>query len=803
MKKSYMDASLTAKERAQLLLEEMTIEEKMAQVVCVFGRSDAMDEMKTYFKHGIGQISLVPPKPDATIAEMAQRQRSMQRLVIETNRLHIPATFHTEGVCGSFVPGSTAFPTGVARGSGFDPELEEKLGRIVAKQETAYGYSQILAPVLDISRDSRMGRQGEAYGEDPTLAAALGTAFTKGIQETEVGGRHPESLAKHFLGFHNSAAGIHGAHMDSDDRVIYEIYGKPFQAAIREANLRGVMPCYDSVNGLPMHASKKYLTEVLRDNMGFDGVVASDYCGVENAFNVHRIGETMEEAGLRCLKAGMDVEMPLPVCYTEKMAELFKTGEADIAILDRAVLRVLEAKFRMGIFEHPYALDDEDLEKLLNQEEDEAVARQAAQQSLVLLKNNGALPLKGTEKKIAVIGPHAINARYYFGGYTRLSMQESQRAALRSLAGFGDGGKVAGVAMDRVPGTDVQIDETEDFNELLTMIYPDCKNLLEELKDRLPNAEIKHAVGYHKAGADESLFEEALELVRDADVVILTLGGKNGSGSIATMGEGVDGTNINLAACQDAFIRRAHAYGKPLIGVHFDGRPISSDTADELLDALIEAWNPALYTAEVVTDVLLGKENPSGKLPLTIARNAGQIPIYYNHPNGSAWNQAPSIGFTDYVDCLHTPRYHFGHGLSYTQFKYDALSVLKYEVLPFEPVTVDFTICNVGDVDGTEIVQLYLRDLRSSMTRPVKELQGFARVTLKAGEEKAVRFIVQPSQMAFLDEDMKWKIEKGEFEIQIGSSSADIRLTDYFAVTEDAWICGADRAFYADVEISE
>ena len=427
----------------------------------------------------------------------------------------------------------------------------------------------------------------------------------------------------------------------------------------------------------------------------------------------------------------------------------------------------------------------------------------AAQQSIILLKNSGALPLSGKEKTVAVIGPHAANARYYFGGYTHVSMVEAMHAAMNSMAGVGGGGDAVHAEMERVPGTNVQIDEREDFDQVLRKLEPKCRSLLQVLREELPEAEILYAPGYYKAGADEALFDEALKLVEKADAVILTLGGKNGTGSIATMGEGIDGTNVNLPVCQDAFIRRAAAYGKPLIGVHFDGRPISSDAADEHLDAIVEAFTPAKFGAEAVVNVLLGKVNPSGKLPLSAAYNAGQIPVYYNHPNGSGWHQSPSIGFTDYVDCPHRPRYCFGHGLSYTTFAYRDLALGKKEVSPFEKLTVSVKVKNTGDVAGTEVVQLYLRDVQASMTRPNKELQGFARVELQPGEEKTVRFTVSPSQMAFVDEDMKWKIEKGEYEVQIAASSQDVRLTDSYVVTKNAWLEGRDRAFYAGVQIGE
>ena len=797
----YFNSHLSAKERAEDLLGKLSLDEKMAQIVGVFAMPGNEQELAESFKNGIGQVSTLfftqCPSADAA----AGWQRQLQNAVMACSPHHIPAVFHMEGICGSYVHGSTAFPSGVNRGATFDPELEKQIGEVVSRQEAACGISQVLAPVLDVARDPRMGRHAEPYSEDPTLCAVMGTAFTRGIQETETDGRRPEAVAKHFLGFHSSLGGIHGASVDAGERVMREIYGKPFQAAIRDGKLRGVMPCYCSVNGMPIHASKAYLTDLLRQEMGFDGVTVSDYGAIWNVFAVQHMGESTTEAGAACLEAGLDVELPIPMCYGAELKAKIETGEVDPALLDQAVLRVLEAKFRMGLFEHPYALLGEELGHALHQPQDDEISRRAAQESITLLKNNGALPLAGKEKVVAVIGPHAANARYYFGGYTHLSMLESQAAAGNSMAGVGNGGDSSALEMDRVPGTNVQADETEVFDSILERLEPDCPNLLQTLREQLPDAKILYAAGYPKAGADESGFPEALALAQQADVLILTLGGKNGSGSIATMGEGVDGADINLPACQDAFLREAAKLGKPMIGIHFDGRPISSDTADSLLDAIVEAWTPAKFAAEAVTNVLTGRYNPSGKLPVTVARSAGQIPVYYNHPNGSSWHQGMSVGFTDYVDMPHKPRYCFGHGLSYTRFVYSDPELSKYELLSDEALTVSLRLTNTGEAAGTEIVQLYLQDLQASMTRPVKELQGFARVHLAPGESKKISFVVHPSQLAFLDKDMRWKIEKGEVRVQLGASSEDIRLEDSFRITDNRYIEGRERCFCAETRL--
>ena len=802
--KPWTNETLSPKERAEALLKDLSLDEKMAQVDCVFPFGELaqdMDWIAAQTPYGVGQVSTLEVRRIGTLEEAAAWQRQVQETVICNSPHRIPAIFHMEGLCGAFIQDSTSFPAGIARGAGWDPELEEEIAKAVSRQEAACGITQIFAPVLDISRDSRMGRQGESYGEDPTLAASLGAAYTRGIQNIETAGRRPESVAKHFLAFHNSQGGIHGTHSDTPPRLLREIYGKPFQAAIQDG-LRGVMPCYCSLNGEPVSASTEILTGLLREEMGFDGLAVSDYGAVGNTHSTQHIGESFAEAGLCCMEAGMDMELPSPTGWNVELKDMFERGEADIAVLDRAVLRVLTAKFRMGLFEQPFALQGEELRKAFDQPKDRELSLRSARESLVLLKNDGALPLSKSVKKLAVIGPHADSARKFFGGYTHLCMMESTYAIANSIAG------VSGVVqtteeIQTVPGTNIQSDEGEEFDAILRRQKQGCKSLLEELRARLPETEIAYARGYHIAGSDESGFAEALELIRDADAVILTLGGKHGTCSMASMGEGVDSANINLPACQDAFILAAARYGKPLIGVHFDGRPISSDAADECLSAILEAWSPAECGAEAVTDTLLGDYNPGGKLPVSVARHAGQIPVYYNHPNGSCWHQGESIGFVNYVDLPHTPRYFFGYGQSYTSFAYEDFSVSSEVIRPDELLKLSFDLRNTGDCAGDEVVQLYVTDRYASMTRPVQELVGFARVHLTAGEKKRIVFTLHPSQLAFLDKDMKWKIEKGAFDFRIGASSEDVRLPGSFTVTEDAWIDGKTRAMTAQIEVGK
>ena len=808
IEKQYLDTDKTPQERAAALLAELSLDEKMAQVRCIFPFGESCNDMERIAEDtpfGIGEVSTLEMRRIKTLEDAARWQRDVQQIVMKNSPHRIPAIFHMEGLCGAFIQDTASFPAGIGRGAGFDTKLEEQIAETVSRQEAACGITHVLAPVLDISRDSRMGRQGETYGEDPALASAMGAAYIRGIQKGDTAGRKTESVAKHFLAFHNSQGGIHGTHSDTPERLLQEIYGKPFQAAIAESGLKGIMPSYNSINGEPVSASRTLLNGLLREEMGFDGLCISDYGAVSNVHHVQHVGENETEAGFLCMQAGMDIEMPSAVGYNEELKRRFADSETERAMLDQAVLRVLTAKFRMGLFEHPYALEGDALQRTVCRGEDRERSLQSARESLVLLKNNGALPLRETDrrKKIALIGPHADCARKFFGGYTHLCMMESTYAVANSIAGVSGVVQADAATIKTIPGTNIQSDETEEFDEILRRQKPGCRSLLEEMRVRLPEAEICYAYGYPVAGADESRFAEALQAVSEADLIILTLGGKHGTCSMASMGEGVDAGNINLPPCQDAFIKKAAQSGKPLIGVHFDGRPISSDTADACLDAILEAWSPAECGAEAVVDALLGKYNPGGKLPVSVAYHAGQIPIYYNHPYGSAWHQGESIGFVNYVDLPHTPRYYFGHGLSYTAFSYSDLWISEKEIDARRSVRIGAVVSNTGSCEGDEVVQLYLTDRYASMTRPVKELAGFARISLKPGERKRVVFEVRADQMAFLDKDMRWKVEKGVIGVEVGSSSEDIRLTGEYSVKDDNWIEGKDRAFYAAVTVME
>ena len=793
----YLDKALTPEKRAEILLKDMTVEEKMGQVNCYFPQNPGDYRQLEAFPQGVGQVSMLEMRGLKTLEECVEFQTEIQKRIMAKSRHGIPAVFHMEGLCGAFIQEAVSFPSGIGRGSSWNPVLEEKIAEIVGRQERTLGITQTLAPVLDISRDSRMGRQGETYGEDPALASAMGVAFAKGLQAGETDGLKTEAVAKHFLAFHHSEGGIHGAHVEVTNRTLREVYAKPFQAAISEARLRGIMPSYNSMDGEPMSASKKILTGLLREEMGFDGVTLSDYCAIANIHEVHKVCESLTDAGLRAMDAGLDSELHFVKCYNSELADWFASGKADKAILDKAALRILTAKFRMGLFENPFAYAKRNIREVFHQDQDAQISLQSARESLILLKNDGVLPMMSDVKKVAVIGCHAATPRTFFGGYTHFSMTEGLQAAISTMAGLQSEKGSERAEIDTYPGSPVQIDMPE-LEALMQHQKPGIKSLLEQLRKELPNTVIEYAHGYPIAGTDTSGHEAALEIAGKADLVILTLGGKHGTGIISSMGEGVDASDINLPPCQEMFIEKLAALGKACVAVHFNGRPISSNGADKHIGAILEAWNPAEFGALAIAEVLLGRYNPGGKLPVSVARHAGQIPVYYNHPNGSSYHQGEGIAFADYVDLSHKPRYCFGHGLSYTSFAYDNLTLSANELKPEDMLKITVDVKNTGLVQGDEIIQLYYKDRFASVTRPVMELAGFKRLPLNPGEKRPVSFILKASQLAFLDRDMRWKIEAGEYEILIGKSSEDIRLRGEFRVTTDGFVEGRNRGFYAE-----
>lgn len=798
----YMNGTLCPEERAEDLLRRMKPEEKLGQIQCYSQIHTAGKNVKDVFPYGVGQVCglIAVALPDKESA--AGMIRKVQDEIMETGEHHIPAIFHIETLCGLLSAEAESFPSGIGQASTWNPELQKKVGHVIGEQSRVIGIRQALAPVLDISRDSRFGRQGESYGEDPVLTSAMGTAYVQGLQNDGNLTEGVAATAKHFLAFQAGEGGIHTARSAVPERELREVYAKPFQSAITEGKIQSIMNSYASVNGEPVAGSKKLLTDLLRGEMKFQGFTVSDYSSIKQLHTVHKTGESPEDVAQRALEAGMDAELPINENYTEDLLERIRYGKMSPDILDEAVRRILTVKFRLGLFENPYP-EEEKLNQVFRSENASKIAAQAAEESIVLLKNDGILPLKTEGKKIAVIGYHAASTRALFGGYTYMAMKESSVGVKITMAGVEveDDSPVASDTKEKscYPGSWVS-KEDRRVEGLVRKCYPGIQSILEELEKACHGSKITYSYGYPYAGDDESGFAEALEAAKAADLVVLTLGGRYGWNMASTTGEGIDAMHIGLPKCQERFLEELEKLNKRTVGIHFDGRPVSSDRADRL-SALIEAWTPGEHGGKAIADILLGYHNPDGKLPVSVAREEGQIPVYYSHENGSGYNGGPSCGFEDYVDGYKTPRYYFGHGLSYTIFAVSSIVLNKTKVDPEDILTIRVSVKNTGNVAGAEVVQLYLKDIYASIVRPVMELEGFKKVYLEPGEEKNIIFQMPVEQCAFLDDTMKWKIEKGKMKLMVGVSSKDIRQETEFYILKDGYADGAQRSIYAKAYI--
>ncbi|MDR1929116.1 MAG: glycoside hydrolase family 3 C-terminal domain-containing protein [Treponema sp.] len=785
-------------EKVNSLLSKMTLGQKAAQLQCTFAAGDDPSLILSQFQNGVGEV--VCFANTASPEETAAYNRKVIDLVRESTPLHIPPIIHVEAVTGLNSAGGTIFPSAIGLGATFSPESIEKMGDIIRQQMLAVGYRQALSPVMDVARDPRWGRIGETYGEDPTLAAAMSTAYTKGLQGDSLE-RGVIATGKHFLGYAFGDGGLNMSTNPITPRELREVYAKPFQAAITKANLQAVMNSYGTIDNEVIIGSRHILTELLRDEMGFDGITVSDYMSIQWLV-ADKICPDMESAGIQALEAGLDVELPLPGGFGGGLLEAVKQGRLDEKLIDRAVSRVLKRKYLLGLFDNPYPAAEKIAEAYYTPSLN-AHSLKCARESIVLLKNDGILPLSKNTGKIAVIGPHADSIRLLFGGYTLpAGIEMSMSRTFADMAGMGGalipgGAEDAFVPADFFPGSKVRR-EREDVRLALQAMYgASTPTILASIKEKCPAARITYARGCDIAGNDRSGFEEALRAAKNADLVIMTLGGKYGWGDSCTIGEGIDSDKIGLTGVQEDLAREIYAAGTPTVLVHMDARPLSSEFIFKNFPAVIENWFPGITGGAAIADVLFGDYNPAGRLPVTIARNAGQIPIYAGQKTGNSYYALKNgQRLNRYVEGELEPFYYFGEGKSFTEFEYGGLDITQNP--EDDSVTISCSVRNTGRFDGDEVVQLYVSDQSASMLRPEKEFAGCSRAFIKAGETKTIRFKLRPDQFAFLNAGMEWVVEQGEMAVLIGSSSEDIRLSGSFTIGASRTIPGHARGFYAE-----
>jgi len=768
------------KQHVKKIIGQLSLEEKLAQLGSYWmydlQTNGELDQKKIgeKLKHGIGQITRIAGASTLDPVNAAKAANRLQKFLIENTQHAIPAIVHEECCSGAMILGGTMFPQMLGLASTFRPALAETMTSSIRRQLRAIGAQQGLAPVLDVSRDTRWGRVEETFGEDPTLVSHFGMAYIKGLQGDNLRDGIM-ATGKHFVGHSQSQGGLNCGPVHLGWHDVYDIFLMPFQAAIRDAKLASMMNAYPELDGEVVAASRRILTDLLRGELGFDGIVVSDYEAVLMIHNFHNLAADTSTAGRLALTAGIDVELPTIVCYGDPLKAALEVGDLNLETIDLAVSRHLQKKIELGLFENPYVDEDRVLE-VFETPENRTLAREIAVQSMVLLKNDGLLPLSKSVKTLAVIGPNADNGRNQLGDYSYAAVLQLMQLQKPADSSFVD------VDLNKIAQHDIK---------LVTLLDGIKASVSSETK-------IIYALGCQNLGGDTSGFEEAIHAAKLADAVVLVLGDHSGLVPSCTTGETRDSADLKLPGVQEELAREIIAVGKPVAAVLINGRPFAMPWLAENANAILEAWLPGEEGGPAVADVLFGDQNPGGKLPISFPRSVGQVPVFYNaKPSGMRSNW-----YVDYVSEKTTPLYSFGYGLSYTRFEYSELSIDRKQVGVGEVVNISLTIENVGKVAGDEVVQLYVRDEYASMPRPIKELRGYQRIPLKPGEKRTATFHLPVDQLAFYDVDLKLCVESGRMLVMAGGSSDDIRLHGEFEIAGDKKSLVKDRVFVCPVTVT-
>ena len=747
-----MNAELATTARVKLLLAEMTLEEKLQQLggVWVYEILDAEQRLEPAkaadrIGNGIGQITRPAGASTLPPAGVAQLCNDIQKYLVEETRLGIPAMVHDECCAGVLARGATVFPQIIGTASTWEPALVEEMTGVIRQQMRALGIHHGLAPVLDIARDPRWGRIEETFGEDTYLTALMGVAYIRGLQGKDWA-QGVVATGKHFVGYSLPEGGLNWAPAHIMPREMREVYLLPFEAAVREAGLGTIMNGYNELDGVPCGASKWLLTDLLRGEWGFDGMVVSDYFAIDQLVHYHAYAQDKAEAAQLTLEAGMDLEIPSIDCFRQPLLDAVERGDLKVSRIDESVARMLTYKFAFGIFENPY-VQPAAVAAVLDAPAHRALARTLAEKSLVLLKNDGLLPLPKSTRNIAVIGPNADNMRNMVGDYAYPAHIETLIHQSQD-AGFSE------------TPTPEHMEMVEEFTPTVTV--------LQGIRAALgAGAEVTYAQGCGVLDPDTSAIPAAVAAAQAADVVVLVVGDKAGLTPDCSVGEFRDRTTLGLPGIQEELVRAVLETGKPVVVVLVNGRPFSIGWILEQAHAVLEAWLPGEEGGTAIAGALFGDVNPGGKLPVTVVRSAGQVPLFYNHrPSG-----AKSFNYGPYVEESNTPLLPFGFGLSYTTFSISNLKLDKSVVDAKGKVTATVKVKNTGKVAGDEVVQLYTRTDGASVTRPVKELRAFKRIALKPGQTKTVAFTLSIPQMAYYDLKMNLVVEPGAVRVMVGNSS--------------------------------
>jgi len=739
----YRDPSLPVEARVENLLSQMTLDEKLQQMLMTdFERLlDSLDgkplEDAIRAKIGPEGLGCLTDARRLTARESAEATNVLQRYLIEETRLGIPALIMAECLHGHLSPGATVFPQSIAMSSAWNPELVEQMAAAAAREARAVGVVQALSPDLDVVREPRWGRGEETYGEDPYLAGELGLAYIKGMQGAEplLGPENLICTLKHFAAHGSPESGLNLAPVLSGERELHTTYLPPFRKAIIEGRPGCVMTAYSELDGVPSTASKLLFSDILRDAWGFEGYVMSDYSSIEMLHRFHSVADSPGDAGKQALACGVDLEAPSPYGFGPALKEKISDGQVDISLVDRAVARILRVKFLSGLFERPY-VEVAEADGIVSSPEHRNLALDLARESIILLKNEeNLLPLSRNVKSIAVVGPNADECQ--FGDYTCPGDRGiTPLSAIRSMVS-------SSTVVRHARGCDIGTDRRDGF-------------------------------------------QEAVDAVLASDVAVVAVGesshwhnGKRWGDErdVTSCGEGFDVDDLKLPGVQEDLVRAIHATGKPVVLVLAHGRPNTIEWMAEHVPAILETWYLGEVGGLALAEVLFGIVNPSGKLTVSVPRSTGQVPCYYNHkPSAKGYYDTPGTKDSpgrDYVFSSPVARYTFGHGLSYTVFAYENLRASVVSVDGCRKVRIAVDVSNAGARSGKEVVQVYLRDVYSSVTTPVRRLRAFRKIRLDAGEHSSVAFELGDEDLQILDSNMNWTVEPGEFQVMVGPLMAN------------------------------
>ena len=758
MSKNYKDSNLSIDERLNDLVSIMSIEEKVAQLAGIWASEFIDVESRLFDKEKakkaiplgighiarIGAVSMVGPRESAEIANQ------VQAFLLNETRLGLPAVVHEESCAGYLAKDATSFPQAIGLAATWEPELIHEMTTIIRQQMRRVGAHHSLAPVLDVARDPRWGRLEETFGEDPFLIGALGVAYIKGLQGENIADGII-ATAKHFVGYGLPEGGMNWAPSHIPDRMLREIYIAPFAAAIELANVASFMNGYQEIDGIPCGSNQKLLVDILRGEMGFKGTLVADYFTLNMFVEYHHIAKDKAEAAKYGLLAGVDIELPAGDVYGQALIDAVHAGEIKMELVDTSLRRVLRQKMELGIFENPY-VDTGKILEVYNTPEQIDLSRELAAKSIVLLKNeNQILPLSKSLKRIAVIGPSADSARLMQADYHYPSHLEG----IVTLSENMDAPS---------PGRDNRIIDWEAHRPPTTTVLQGIRTAVS------PETEVVHALGCMITGKDKSHFPEAIAAAKSAELAVIVVGDISGLGLGATSGEAIDRATLELAGVQQDLILAIAETGTPCVVVALNGRPPVLTEILDKVQAIMLGWLPAQEGGNAIAQVLFGDVNPAGRLPVSLPRHVGQVPVYYNHkPSGGR-----SHWYGNYAEMSTEPLFPFGFGLSYSQFEYSDLELSAAQLSADAILEVLVTVKNSSTCAGDEVVQLYLADPVASVTRPVKMLKGFKRIHLQAQESAKLRFHIDMRHFAFYDRDMKYIVEPGKALVMIGKSSEEI-----------------------------